>query len=96
MIVDLPTGTNRCLFPLPVILMNPSSKNKSDNFNEINSETRKPQLYKVSSIALFRSPSGVDKSIACMSESISIVESVSGSFRPVFGTSINSSGVSFL
>ena len=93
--VVLPTGTKRCLLPFPVILINPSSKNKSDIFSETNSETRKPQLYKVSYMALLRSPSGVDKSIAAINSSISSVESVSGSFLPVLGTSINSKGVSF-
>ena len=95
LIVEPPTGTKRCLFPLPVILIKPSSKNKSEIFKLTNSETRKPQLYKVSNIALLRSPSGVDKSIAEINASISSVAKVSGNFLPVLGTSINSKGVSF-
>ena len=88
-------GTKRCLFPFPVILIKPSSKNKSEIFKVTNSETRKPQLYNVSNIALLRSPSADVKFMALINKSISCVESVSGNFLPVFGTSINSKGVSF-
>ena len=51
-----PIGTKRSLSPLPVTLIKPSSKNKSEILSSISSLTRKPQLYKVSIIALLRSP----------------------------------------
>ena len=87
-------GTNRCLLPFPVILIKPSSKNKSEIFKVVISETRSPQPYKVSSMALFLSPSGVDKSIAAIRLSILSIESVSGSFLPNLGASISSIGLS--
>ena len=92
--VVLPIGTKRCLFPFPVILINPSSKNKSEIFKETSSETRRPQPYKVSSIALLRSPSSFDKSMAAINRSISSIDKVSGSFLPNRGVSINSIGLS--
>ena len=46
--VKFPIGTNRSLFPFPVILIKPSSINKSDIFKVTNSDTRNPQPYKVS------------------------------------------------
>lgn len=47
-------GTNRSLFPFPVTFITDSLKYKSEIFKLINSETLKPQLYKVSIIAIFR------------------------------------------
>ena len=90
----LPIGTNRSLLPLPVILIKPSSKYKSEIFNDINSETRSPQPYSVSSMARLRSPSFEVKSIAAMRESISSTDSISGSFLPVLGVSTSSKGLS--
>jgi len=62
----------------------------------VSSETRKPQLYSVSKIVLFRSPCGSLKSIEFISKSISSIDSVSGSFLPILGASIKFVGLTFL
>ena len=67
-----PMGTKRCLSPLPVTLIKPSSKNKSEILSAVSSLTRSPQLYKVSIIARLRSPCGLLKSIAATMRSISL------------------------
>ena len=46
-------GINLSLFPFPVTFIIDSLKYKSETFNVISSETLRPQLYKISIIALF-------------------------------------------
>ncbi len=58
--------------------------------------TLRPQLYKVSRIALFLSPSGLLKSTAVINWLISDSDNVSGSFLPIFGASIKSVGLDSL
>jgi hypothetical protein len=76
------------LVPLPVII-NPSSKNKSEILEP---QVQKPLIRNHKEFqawhdcALFF----VLKSIASISASISITDKVSGSLRPVLGVSINS------
>src|SRR5690606_41858173 len=63
--------------------------------NITNSETRSPQPYNTSRIALFRIPSIVDESIAAISASISSIFSTLGILRFSRGVSSNSVGLSF-
>ena len=84
---SLPMGTNLSLSPLPITLIKPTSKYKQLIFKFTSSLTRKPQLYKVSSIALLRPPSGVLKSIWSIIFSISSKLNVSGNMRFSFGAS---------
>ena len=65
-------------------MIKPSLKNKSDIFKVIISLTLRPQLYKVSSIALSLSPSGLLKSTADISWLISDSDKVSY-FAPAIG-----------
>ncbi len=71
-------GTRRCLLPLPSTLMKPSSKYRSEIFRLHSSDTRRPQLYRVSRMARLRCPSFVPWSMAEMIRSISSTVSTSG------------------
>ena len=85
-------GTRRCLLPLPSTLMKPSSKYKSEIFRLHSSDTRRPQLYRVSRMARLRCPSFVPRSMAEMMRSISSTVSTSGSLNPILGPSNSSLG----
>ena len=63
---------------------------------KISDKTIQEFIYSVSMIARLRSPSFLLRSTAAMILSTSSIEIVSGNFRPIFGDSIRSSGLSFL
>ena len=92
LIASLPIGINLSLLPLPTTLINSTSKKRLEILRFINSETLKPQLYKVSSMALFLVPSGVLKSSELITAFISSMLKVSGNLRLNLGPSKSSVG----
>ena len=88
-------GTNLSLFPFPVTFIIDSLKYKSETFNVISSETLRPQLYKISIIALFLILFFDFISMLSISLSISFTVNVVGSLDPILGVSIFCNGFSF-
>ena len=91
-----PIGVNLSLFPFPITFIYSSLKFILLIFKFINSVTLNPQLYSVSIIALFLWPCFLLKSIDEIINSISSTLKTSGSFKPIFGFSINRVGSSVI
>ena len=80
-------GTSLSRSPFPAMRRNSCSKCRFDTFRSTSSETRNPQLYRVSRIALLRSPSALVTSMASIRLLISSSVRISGSLRPILGDS---------
>ena len=74
--------------------MYPVRKLICDNFKLTSSDTRKPQEYNVSRIALLRCPSCLVRSTALIMASISSTLRTLGRVRPIFGASSEFAGLS--
>ena len=85
-----PSGTSRCLLPLPVTVNTPpdsgsSAADASSTLRPSTSDTRAPVAYRASRRALSRRPEGVSVGHASSSAATSSMLSVSGSRSPVDG-----------
>ena len=89
-----PIGTSLSLLPFPMIRMKPCSRKSDEIFSPEASDTRSPQPYRISSIALSRLPIHEDVSTHLMMRSTSSSESTLGRYTPSFGASTLSQGLS--